>query len=60
MIRTVLSQLPFDQEWMSIAGLLIFFSFFLFSVFWVYRKNTSPFYEELGRIPLDEKEMKRG
>lgn|GEM_PF-5031249 len=47
-----LSQLYTDTTW-TVVGLVIFFSFFLASFFWVYfRKGAKRHYEALAQFPL--------
>lgn len=43
----------FTDTHLTSLGLVIFVVFFIGVIFWVYRKNSSQLYKELGNMPLD-------
>ncbi len=46
----------FTDTHLTAMGLLIFFLFFVGVLFWVYRKNSTQLYAELGNMPLENGE----
>jgi cbb3-type cytochrome oxidase subunit 3 len=42
----------------GVAGLLIFFTFFIGVCVWIYRPGTRVRYKNYAQIPLDEKEQR--
>lgn len=46
----------FHMPYLSLAGLLIFFSFFTLMLFFVAQRKRSPLYTYLGQLPLEEDE----
>ncbi len=51
MIRETLSNFPL--AWLSCVGMFIFLSIFLSACFWVYRKGSKDFYQDLSKLPLE-------
>lgn len=52
MEKAVLRQ--FDVPWMPITALLIFATCFVAYVYWTYRKQNKPLYEEAQGLPLSD------
>lgn len=48
----------FNDTHFAIMGLIIFFTFFIGLLFWVYRKNSSQVYGQLELKPLEDGESK--
>lgn len=44
----------FNDQMLTSLGLLIFFTFFVGLLFWVYRKNSKTLYKKLETTPLDD------
>lgn len=48
----------FTDTHLTSIGLLLFFTFFVAVIFWVFRKGSKPFYNHTAQMPLDiEKEI---
>ena len=54
MIREFLKNYPYMD--LAVAGQLIFFTLFVMAIFWVFRRGSYSFYQELSRMPLEKKE----
>lgn len=46
----------FHMPYLTLIGLMIFFSFFMIMVFFVMQKNRGVLYDYLGHLPLEEEE----
>ncbi len=44
----------FHMPYLTLAGLMIFFSFFMIMVFFVMQKKRGVLYDYLGHLPLEE------
>lgn len=51
MMSQVLSH--FHLPWLTCIALLIFFTFFVSMLFWVFRKNGKPVYQYIENLPLE-------
>jgi hypothetical protein len=47
----------FTEVWLPSIALLIFFSIFMFVIFYITRSRTKKFYSKLELIALDEGEL---
>jgi cbb3-type cytochrome oxidase subunit 3 len=45
-----------DVPWLPVTALILFVVCFAFYTWWTYRKENKKFYDELSRIPLEDKE----
>lgn len=52
MKQLVLSQ--FDMVWIPITGLILFVSCFSAYIYWTFKKENKPIYEQASLIPLDD------
>lgn len=48
----ILSQFPYIN--LVVTGQVIFFLVFVSALVWVFRRNSSEFYDNLARMPLNE------
>ena len=46
----------FTDTYLTSIGLLLFFTFFVAVVFWVFRKGSKQFYNQTAQMPLDGEE----
>ena len=53
MMKEALSHFPLPI--FTVVGLLIFFTFFVGVLFWVYRRGSTDVYNQVSQIPLEEK-----
>jgi cbb3-type cytochrome oxidase subunit 3 len=44
----------FASAELGLIGLLIFFTFFVAMLIWLYRPGTKTYYKNLGKIPLED------
>lgn len=54
MQKEVLSH--FDMPWLPILAMLIFTTCFVAYIYWTYRKQNKPLYEEAQGLPLSDGE----
>ncbi|MGE3262743.1 MAG: hypothetical protein AB7K68_13255 [Bacteriovoracia bacterium] len=52
LVREFLRNYPYMN--LVVCGELIFFAVFIAAIFWVFRRNSAAFYEQLARIPLEK------
>lgn len=52
-MKEVLAQFPLIN--LVLFGQLLFFSVFVGALFWVFRKGSNDFYQQLSELPLDQK-----
>ncbi len=55
MKQLALSQ--FNDIYLVVIGLFLFFSVFIGAVFWAYRKGSKKHYEYLSKLPLREENL---
>lgn len=53
MPRDVLTHFPFMS--LVLVGQLTFFAVFVGALFWVFRRGSKGFYQNLAELPLDER-----
>ncbi len=46
----------FDQPWMPVFVLLLFFGLFVSVVWWVMRKDSKTYYDKVEQLPLQDLE----
>ena len=46
----------FSDQYLTSAGLLIFFIFFISVVIWVFRKGSTEYYSQIDKLPLTDGE----
>ena len=44
----------FDMPWLPVTALILFVVCFALYVWWTYRKQSRPHFEQVAQIPLDE------
>ncbi len=47
----------FDIQWLPVTALVLFLTSFILYTWWTYRAANKNFYEQLGKIPLDDKDI---
>lgn len=52
MLREALAQFPYVT--LALVGQLIFFAVFIGVIGWAFRKGSTPFYDHLANLPLEE------
>ncbi|RZA00891.1 MAG: CcoQ/FixQ family Cbb3-type cytochrome c oxidase assembly chaperone [Proteobacteria bacterium] len=57
MKNEVLTLFPYIN--LVVVGQLTFFTVFVGSLFWVYRRGGKPYYDEMANLPLEGKEAGR-
>ncbi|MAF90529.1 MAG: cbb3-type cytochrome c oxidase subunit 3 [Bdellovibrionota bacterium] len=52
LVRLALSDYPFVD--LSVIGFLIFFLIFCGMLFWIFRKGSKKFYNDMSNLPLED------
>ena len=52
MFKSVLKYFPLPD--LVVFGQLLFFAIFLGALFWVFRRGSKEFYEQLAKLPLEK------
>ncbi len=53
MIQQVLRNFP--HIWLTVLGLVLFFSVFIGALLWINRRSAAALYQEVERYPLEER-----